>query len=116
MAGSGDALRRLPAVPGTRVFQLTDYYAARRGSTVHHLVAGLGPSMLRNSANGDSPAGSRRRWNVELGARARRGFALTVTGTTLLTGLFFIGYFYVQRHPAHMPTIMPRTKLDLMIP
>jgi membrane-associated phospholipid phosphatase len=41
---------------------------------------------------------------------------LTATGTTLFTGLFFIGYFYVQRHPAHTPTIMPMTKLDLMIP
>jgi hypothetical protein len=59
---------------------------------------------------------SRRRWNVELGARAHRSFALTVIGTTLLTGLFFIGYFYVQRHPAYIPTIMPMTKLDRMIP
>jgi membrane-associated phospholipid phosphatase len=59
---------------------------------------------------------SRRRWNVELGARAHRSFALTVIGTTLLTGLFFIGYFYVQRHPAYSPTIMPITKLDLTIP
>jgi membrane-associated phospholipid phosphatase len=72
--------------------------------------------MLRNSSNCDAPAGLRRPWNVELGARARRGFALTVTGTTLLTGLFFIGYFYVQRYPAYMPTVMPTTKLDLMIP
>jgi membrane-associated phospholipid phosphatase len=41
---------------------------------------------------------------------------VTVTGTTFLTGVFFIGYFYVQRHLAYAPTIMPMTKLDLMIP
>jgi membrane-associated phospholipid phosphatase len=41
---------------------------------------------------------------------------LTVTGTAFLTGLFFIGYFYVQRHPAYTPTIMPMIKLDQMIP
>jgi membrane-associated phospholipid phosphatase len=41
---------------------------------------------------------------------------LTVLGTTFLTGLFFIGYFYVQRHLAYTPTVMPMTKLDLMIP
>jgi len=68
------------------------------------------------SVRTSSAAGPWRRWNVELGARAHRGFALTLTGTTFLTGLFFIGYFYVQRHPAYTPTIMPVTKLDLMIP
>lgn len=70
------------------------------------------PQSVRTS----STAGSRRRWNVELGARARKGFALTVIGTTFFTGLFFIGYFYVQRHPAYTPTVMPMTKLDLMVP
>lgn len=59
---------------------------------------------------------SGRPWNVELGTRARRSFALTVAGTTCLTALFFIGYFYVQRHPAHAPALMPLTALDLMIP
>jgi membrane-associated phospholipid phosphatase len=39
-----------------------------------------------------------------------------VVGTTLLTGLFFVGYFYVQRHPAYAPTLMPLTALDLLIP
>lgn len=58
----------------------------------------------------------RLRWTVELGTRARRNFIPTVIVTTLLTGLFFIGYFYVQQHPAYAPTIMPLTPLDLMIP
>jgi membrane-associated phospholipid phosphatase len=58
----------------------------------------------------------RLQWAVELGTRVRRSFVLTVIATTLLIGLFFIGYFYVQRHPAHTPTIMPLTPLDLIIP
>ncbi len=48
--------------------------------------------------------------------RVRSGFPLTVLWTTLLTGLFFVGYFFVQRHPAFAPIMMPRTALDLMIP
>jgi membrane-associated phospholipid phosphatase len=60
--------------------------------------------------------GSRLRWTVELGRRARRRFFVTTVGTTLITGLFFIGYFYVQRHPAYAPTTMPLTALDLIIP
>ena len=36
-------------------------------------------------------------------------------GTAFLTGLFFIGYFYVQRHPAYAPTVLPLTALDRMI-
>jgi membrane-associated phospholipid phosphatase len=58
----------------------------------------------------------RLRWTVELGKRARRGFLLTLILTTFLTGVFFIGYFYVQRHPAHVPIIMPLSALDQMIP
>lgn len=57
-----------------------------------------------------------REWSAELGARFRRGFVLTVLMTTLLTGFFFIGYLYVQRHPASAPTVMPLTALDLLIP
>jgi PAP2 superfamily len=43
-------------------------------------------------------------------------FVPTVVGTSVLTGIFFIGYFYVQRHPAYAPTRMPTTALDLAIP
>jgi membrane-associated phospholipid phosphatase len=55
------------------------------------------------------------RWTIELGTRARRSFVLTLIGTTFLTGLFFIAYFYVQRHPAYTPTVLPLTALDQMI-
>ncbi len=51
-----------------------------------------------------------------MGSRIRRNFLLTAVSTTLLTGLFFIGYFWVQRHPAYAPITMPRTGLDLLIP
>jgi len=47
--------------------------------------------------------------------RARRSFVLTIIGTTIFNGLFFLGYFYVQRHPVYAPIIMPVIPLDLMI-
>jgi hypothetical protein len=55
-------------------------------------------------------------WAVELGTRVRSSFVLTVLWTTFLTGIFFVGYFFVQRHPAYAPVMMPRTGLDLLIP
>jgi membrane-associated phospholipid phosphatase len=60
--------------------------------------------------------GPQLRWTVELGTRARRSFLLTLILITFLTGLFFIGYFYVQMHPANAPIMMPLTALDQMIP
>lgn len=59
---------------------------------------------------------SRPFWRVELGTRARDGFVRTVSMTSILTGLFFLGYFYIQRHPMHTPTLMPLTALDARIP
>jgi membrane-associated phospholipid phosphatase len=53
---------------------------------------------------------------AELGTRVRQGFIRTTICTSLLTGLFFVAYFAVQRHPSHAPLIMPRTELDLIIP
>ena len=54
-------------------------------------------------------------WN-EFGARLRRGFLRTTIATSLLTGLFFIAYFAVQRHPSHAALLMPSTTLDAIIP
>ncbi|HEY6484550.1 MAG TPA: phosphatase PAP2 family protein [Steroidobacteraceae bacterium] len=59
---------------------------------------------------------SRPQWTVELGERARSGFVATVIATSCLTALFFVGYFYVQRHPAYAPITMPLTPLDRWIP
>jgi membrane-associated phospholipid phosphatase len=59
---------------------------------------------------------TRLRWAAELGMRARRGLVVKLIGTTVFIGLFFIGYFYVQQHPAYTPIMMPVTPFDLMIP
>jgi membrane-associated phospholipid phosphatase len=55
-------------------------------------------------------------WTTELRQRTRRTLVLTVAGTSFFTGIFFIGYFFVQRHPAFTPTVMPLTVLDRSIP
>ena len=74
--------------------------------------------LLRNLRSVQTPGATRCRppWAAELGMRARRSFVLTTIGTTVFIGLFFAGYFYVQRHPAYTPLMMPVTPLDLMIP
>ena len=58
----------------------------------------------------------RRTWSAELGTRARRHFLLTLIGTTAFTFVFFVGYLYIQRHPAYPLTVMPLTVLDRLIP
>jgi membrane-associated phospholipid phosphatase len=55
-------------------------------------------------------------WAAELTHRVRSGFIRTVISTSALTALFFVAYFWVQRHPAYVSTVMPRTQLDLIIP
>jgi membrane-associated phospholipid phosphatase len=55
-------------------------------------------------------------WAAELTHRVRKGFIRTVISTSGLTALFFVAYFWLQRNPAYMPMVMPRTQLDLMIP
>ena len=72
--------------------------------------------LRKRPDNAAMTTGQQRPWALELGLRVRSGFPLTVLWTTLLTGLFFVGYFFVQRHPAFAPIMMPRTALDLMIP
>ncbi len=62
-----------------------------------------------------SPSDSGALWN-DFGTRLRRGFIRTTVWTSLLTGLFFIAYFAVQRHPSHAPLLMPTTALDALIP
>lgn len=55
-------------------------------------------------------------WAVDFRARICGGFVATTLWTTFLTGLFFAGYLFVQRHPAYAPITMPRIGLDSMIP
>jgi hypothetical protein len=47
--------------------------------------------------------------------RARNSRALTIGGTSVLTALFFVGYFYVQNFPLRAATVMPLTRLDRLI-
>ena len=56
------------------------------------------------------------RWTVELRRRARHLFVPKLLGTTLWTGLFFVAYFQLLRHPVHPVTVMPLTPLDRLIP
>jgi len=55
-------------------------------------------------------------WPSELGFRIRRYFFVKTFGITAATWLFFIGYFYILRHPAYPVTLMPLTALDRLIP
>jgi membrane-associated phospholipid phosphatase len=55
-------------------------------------------------------------WAAELRRRTRKTLVVTVAGTSLFTGVFFIGYFFVQWHPAFVPIVMPLTALDRIIP
>jgi membrane-associated phospholipid phosphatase len=55
-------------------------------------------------------------WTAELGVRMRKHLALKLVGTTVFTGLFFIGYFYLLRHPAYPTSVMPLVALDHLVP
>lgn len=55
-------------------------------------------------------------WRTELGARARGNLLLAFIGTSLVSLVFFVGYFYVQQQPAFAPATMPLTWLDAHIP
>jgi membrane-associated phospholipid phosphatase len=75
--------------------------------------AARAPRPLKNSIA--ASRGSRPRWAAELTVRARKSFVLTIIGIPVFNGLFFLGYFYVQRYPVYAPIMMPVTPLDLMI-
>ncbi|MBC7955175.1 MAG: phosphatase PAP2 family protein [Cytophagales bacterium] len=55
-------------------------------------------------------------WKADIALRVRRYWPLKALGITGFTWLFFIGYFYVLRTPAYLPTMMPLTALDRLIP
>ena len=59
---------------------------------------------------------AREEWRAELGTRARRNLIVTVLGTACLTALFFVAYFSIQRFPVRSPSVMPLTRLDVLIP
>jgi len=54
-------------------------------------------------------------WQAELTLRVRHRFWLKALGITGFVWLFFIGYFYVLRHPGGPVTLMPTTAVDRWI-
>jgi hypothetical protein len=63
-----------------------------------------------------SPLAPATRWSAELWARVRLHFVLKTVGITAFIWVFFIGYFWVLRHPAYPVTLMPVTALDRWVP
>jgi membrane-associated phospholipid phosphatase len=55
-------------------------------------------------------------WAAELAARFRLHLALKTVGISAFIWVFFIGYFWVLRHPAYPVTLMPLTAVDRLIP
>jgi PAP2 superfamily len=70
---------------------------------------------MATSRTYDTPAVSPH-WATELATRARNSLFVTVFGTTALTCIFFVGYFYIQLHPIGPAHVIPLTALDRMIP
>jgi membrane-associated phospholipid phosphatase len=55
-------------------------------------------------------------WSGEFRRRLRGGATLTITGITVLTAVFFAGYFFVQQHAARPPVVVPLSVVDMWIP
>lgn len=55
-------------------------------------------------------------WAADLGYRMRFRPALKFLGVTAFMWLFFVGYFYVLRHPVRPVMTMPLTALDHALP
>lgn len=55
-------------------------------------------------------------WQAELGRRFRELFWLKFLGTTLVTCVFFVGYFHLLRRPGLEPFVLPLTALDHLVP
>ena len=62
------------------------------------------------------PSSALPHWTAELLYRIRHLLALKIVGVTAFTWVFFIGYFYLLRHPVHAMAVMPLTALDRLIP
>jgi hypothetical protein len=54
-------------------------------------------------------------WYREAASAFRHHVLLKGIGTTAFISLFFVAYFYVLRHPAYPPTVMPSIWLDRVI-
>ncbi len=56
------------------------------------------------------------RWADEILRRIRWLFVPKTLGTTAFVFVFFVGYFYLQLNPSQLPTVMPLTAVDALIP
>jgi len=65
--------------------------------------------------DGGRGRGVERGWKAQLAGRMRGHPLLTFIGTSAFIFIFFLGYFYVQRYPAFVSTVMPLTSLDRWI-
>jgi membrane-associated phospholipid phosphatase len=54
-------------------------------------------------------------WHAQAAAVARTDVWLKAVGTTVFISTFFVGYFYVLRHPGYPSTVMPALWLDRAI-
>lgn len=63
----------------------------------------------------DTSASRSRAWTAEITLRLRRLLVLKIVGTTAWIWSFFVGYFYLLRHPAYPMMVMPLTPLDHLI-
>lgn len=62
------------------------------------------------------PAAPPTPWTADLWQRMRCLFVLKLVGTTVFTGVFFLGYFHLLRFPSQPPFVMPLTALDALVP
>lgn len=69
------------------------------------------PSRTPISAQADPSAG----WVPQILQRMRYLLWLKLLGVSAFMWIFFIGYFYLLRHPVRPVTVMPLTALDLAI-
>ncbi len=62
------------------------------------------------------PAAARPAWQRQLAQRLTYLWPLKATGTATFMALFFQAYFFVLRHPARTPRVMPEIWLDHWVP
>jgi membrane-associated phospholipid phosphatase len=61
------------------------------------------------------PSSAQTPWYRQAAAAIPQHLYLKSIGTTVFISVFFFAYFYLLRHPAYPPTVMPVTGLDRLI-
>jgi len=82
-------------------------------------LAGVREGGVSGGWEGGVDGGPERRvaasWKAQLSGRVRGHPLLTFIGTSAFIFVFFLAYFYVQRYPMFVSTVMPLTSLDRWI-